>query len=167
MELVVRQGEREERVQVRRDDGGYEIAIGDRTYRVDATAARAGVQSLRIDGAQHEVAVRHQGEGVYWVSTAHGSGPVAVADPLTHLASQTRGGKEGRRRQTLKAYMSGRVVTLLVEEGQQVATGQGVLVLEAMKMENEIRAEHDGTVTKIHVQPGQAVENGNPLFELE
>jgi biotin carboxyl carrier protein len=45
--------------------------------------------------------------------------------------------------------------------------GQGVLVLEAMKMENEIRAEHEGTVTKIHVQPGQAVDLGNPLFELE
>ncbi|HEX9944904.1 MAG TPA: biotin/lipoyl-containing protein [Thermoanaerobaculia bacterium] len=167
MDLVVRHGEREERVRVRRDDGGYEIAIGDRAYRVDADAARAGLHSLRIDGAQHEVAVRRQGEGVYWVSTAHGSGPVEVADPLAHLASQASGGKGGKRRQRVNAYMPGRVVTLLVQEGQEVAAGQGVLVLEAMKMENEIRAEHDGTVTKIHVQPGQAVETGNPLFELE
>lgn len=167
MDLIVRQGDREERVKVRRHDGGYEVILGDRTYRVDATAARAGLYSLRIDGAQHEVAVRRQGEGVYWVSTAQGSGPIEVADPLTHLASQNLGGKGGRRRQTVKAYMPGRVVTLLVHEGQEVATGQGILVLEAMKMENEIRAEHDGTVTKVHVQPGQAVESGNPLFELE
>ena len=167
MELVIRHREREERVQVRRNGEGYEVSIGGRTYRVDAEAARAGLHSLRIDGAQHEVAVRRQGEGTYQVSTAHGSVPVEVTDPLTHLASQTRGGKGGRGRQRVNAYMPGRVVALLVEEGQAVTTGQGIVVLEAMKMENEIRAEHDGTVTKIHVQPGQAVDTGNPLFELE
>jgi biotin carboxyl carrier protein len=167
MELIVRHGEREERVQVRRNDGGYEVVIGGRTYHVDASAARPGLHSLRIDGGQHEVAVRRQGEGAYWVSTVHGSGAVEVSDLLTHLAAQTRGAKGGRRRQTVKAYMPGRVVTLLVEEGREVAAGQGILVLEAMKMENEIRAEHDGTVSKIHVQPGQAVDLGNPLFELE
>ena len=167
MDLIVRSGSREEKVKVRREDDVYEVTIGDRTYRVDAARARPGLQSLLIGGAQHEVAVRHQGEGVYWVSTAQGSGPVEVSDPLTALATQSRSGQGGRRRQTVKAYMPGRVVTLLVEEGQEVAAGQGVLVLEAMKMENEIRAEHDGTVTKIHVQPGQAVDNGNPLFELE
>ena len=167
MELIVRHGEREERVKVRRNDDGYEVVIGDRTYQVDAKAARPGLHSLRIDGAQHEVAVRRQGEGTYWVSTAHGAGPVEVSDPLAHLAAQSRGAKGARRRQTVKAYMPGRVVTLLVEEGSEVTAGQGILVLEAMKMENEIRAEHEGTVTKIHVQPGQAVDMGNPLFELE
>lgn len=167
MNLIVRHGDREERVKVRRDGDGYEVSIGGRTYHVDAEAARAGLHSLRIDGAQHEVAVHRQDEDTWWVSTAHGAGPVEVADPLTHLAAQTRGGEGGRRRHTIKAYMPGRVVTLLVQEGQEVTTGQGVLVLEAMKMENEIRAEHDGTVTKVHVQPGQAVDMGNPLFELE
>ena len=170
MDLIVRSGSREEKVKIRRDDDFYDVTIGDRTYRVEAATARAGAQSLRsllIDGAQHEVAVRHQGEGVYWVSTGQGAGAVEVADPLTALATQSRAAKGGRRRQTVKAYMPGRVVTLLAAEGDEVAAGQGVLVLEAMKMENEIRAEHDGTVTKIHVQPGQAVDNGTPLFELE
>ncbi|HSK75745.1 MAG TPA: biotin/lipoyl-containing protein [Thermoanaerobaculia bacterium] len=167
MDLIVRHGERVEKVRVRRNDGGFEVTIGDRTYHVDAASPHAGVRSLRIDGAQHEVAVRRQGEGSYQVSTAHGSVAVEVTDPLTHLAAQTRGGKAGRRRQRVTAYMPGRVVALLVEEGQTVTTGQGVVVLEAMKMENEILAEHDGTVTAIHVQPGQAVDMGTPLFELE
>jgi biotin carboxyl carrier protein len=170
MDLIVRSGSREEKVKVRRDDDVYEVTIGDRVYRVEAATARRGVQSLRslrIEGVQHEVAVRHQGEGVYWVSSGHGSGAVEVSDPLTALANQSRAAKGGRRRQTVKAYMPGRVVTLLVAEGEEVVAGHGVLVLEAMKMENEIRAEHDGTVTKIHVQPGQAVDNGTPLFELE
>lgn len=173
MDLIVRTvgpGSREEKVRIRREDDFYDVTIGDRTYRVEAATARAGSQSLRsllIDGAQHEVAVRHQGEGVYWVSTGQGAGAVEVVDPLTALATQARAGKGGRRRQTVKAYMPGRVVTLLVAEGAEITAGQGVLVLEAMKMENEIRAEHDGTVSKIHVQPGQAVDNGTPLFELE
>jgi glutaconyl-CoA/methylmalonyl-CoA decarboxylase subunit gamma len=167
MKLVVRQGQREEKVEVRRIDGGFEVTVGGRTYHVDAAAARAGLHSLRIDGAQHEVAVRPQAEGAWWVSTAQGGGAVEVSDPLTHLAAQTRGGKGGRRRERVTAYMPGRVVTLLVQEGQEVAAGQGIVVLEAMKMENEIRAEHDGTVSKIFVQPGQAVDTGNPLFELE
>jgi biotin carboxyl carrier protein len=167
MELVVRRGEREERVQVRRNDGGYEVTVGGRTYQVDALPARAGLHSLRIDGAHHEVAVRHQGESVYWVSTAQGAGAVEVLDPLAHLAAQSLGGKAGKRRQRVDAYMPGRVTAVLVEEGAEVAKGQGIIVLEAMKMENEIRAEHDGTVTKVYVQPGQAVDMGNPLFDLE
>jgi len=167
MELVVRHGEREERVRVRRAGDGFEVTLGDRTYRVDAGAARAGLHSLRIDGAQHEVAVHPQSDGIYRVSTAEGSAEVEVADPLTYLASRAQGGKGGKRRQRVDAYMPGRVVTLLAEEGQEVAAGQGILVLEAMKMENEIRADHAGRIGKFFVQPGQAVETGNPLFELE
>lgn len=166
MDLIVRHGEREERVKIRQDGDGFEVKVGDRTYHVDAVSARAGLRSLRIDGTQHEVAVRpHQDD--YWVSAASGSGPVSVTDPLTHLAAQSHGGKGGRRQQRVNAYMPGRVVSILVEEGQAVTAGQGIVVLEAMKMQNEIQAEHDGTVTKIHVQNGQAVEGGTPLFDLE
>ncbi|TNF74372.1 MAG: acetyl-CoA carboxylase biotin carboxyl carrier protein subunit [Acidobacteria bacterium] len=62
--------------------------------------------------------------------------------------------------------MPGRVVALLVEEGQEVESGDGLVVLEAMKMENEIRAETAGVVRKILVSEGQAVEGGDPLFEI-
>jgi biotin carboxyl carrier protein len=166
MDLIARLGEREEKVQVRRVDGGYEVVIGDRTHQVDAAIVRDGVRSLRIDGEQHEVSMRRK-DGSWVVVSRHGAVTVAVTDPLTHLANQTRGGKGGRRQQRVDAYMPGRVVTILVQEGDEVAAGQGILVLEAMKMENEIRAEHEGRLTKIHVQPGQAVDAGNPLFEIE
>ena len=166
MELIVRRGEREEKVRVRRDGDHYEVTVGERTWTVDAKTARGGLRSLRIDGAHHEVAVSTRGED-YWISTRDGGGPVSVTDPLTHLASQTRAGSGAKRRQKVTAYMPGRVVEILVEEGQEVTAGQGVVVLEAMKMQNEIRAEHDGKVTRIHVQPGQAVEGGDPLFEMD
>jgi biotin carboxyl carrier protein len=166
MELIVRAGDREEKVRVRRIDGGYEVVVGDRAYQVDAAAMHNGVRSLRIDGEQHEVSVRRKGED-WAVVSRQGAVTVSVTDPLTHLANQTRGGKGGRRHQRVDAYMPGRVVALLVQEGDEVAAGQGILVLEAMKMENEIRAEHEGRITKLHVEPGQAVDTGNPLFEME
>ena len=169
MELIVRHGERTEKVQVRRHDGGYEVTVGGRTYQVDAMASHAGVdslRSLRIDGAQHEVSVRPQGED-WSVTGRHGTATVAVTDPLSHLAAQTRSGKSGKRLLKVTAYMPGRVVAVLAQEGDAVTAGQGIVVLEAMKMENEIRAEHEGTIAKIFVQPGQAVDQGNPLFELD
>lgn len=166
MELIVRQGERQEKVRIRRDGDRYEVTVGERTWTVDAKTARGGLRSLRIDGSHHEIAVSVRGED-YWVSTRDGAGPVSVTDPLTHLASQTRAGSGAKRRQKVTAYMPGRVVEILVEEGQEVTAGQGVVVLEAMKMQNEIRAEQDGKVTRIHVQTGQNVEGGDPLFEMD
>ena len=165
MDLIVRHGEREEKVQVRRNGTGYEVTLGGRTFQVDAATARTGLRSLRIDGSQHEVAVRQVRDG-YWVSTPTAAVPVSVTDPLTHLAAQSHS-KGGRRNEKVTAYMPGRVVAILAQEGEAVTAGQGIVVLEAMKMQNEIRAEHDGTLTRIHVQPGQAVEGGDPLFELE
>ena len=169
MELIVRHGERTEKVRVRRRDGGYEVTVGDRSYKVDAATGQAdahGLRSLLIEGAQHEVSVRPQGED-WTITDRHGTAIVSVTDPLTHLAAETGGGKAGKRHRKVAAYMPGRVVAVLVQEGETVTAGQGVVVLEAMKMENEIRAEHDGAIAKVFVQPGQAVDAGDPLFELD
>ncbi|HEY2738547.1 MAG TPA: biotin/lipoyl-containing protein [Thermoanaerobaculia bacterium] len=173
MELIARHGDRTEKVRVRQHGNGYEVVVGDRVYQVDAANGETGgvrsLLSLLINGAQHEVSVRRDGlDGGEWtVSGRHGVAAVSITDPLTHLAAQTRGGKGGKRHKKVTAYMPGRVVAVLVEEGGTVTAGQGVIVLEAMKMENEIRAETDGTIARIFVQPGQAVDMGNPLFELD
>ena len=68
---------------------------------------------------------------------------------------------------TVTAPMPGKVVRILIKEGEQVKTGQGLLVLEAMKMENEIPAPKDGVVKKIYVKEGDAVNTGDPLIELD
>lgn len=165
--MIARHGEREERVRVAvLEGGGFEVTVGDRMYRLEVVAAGQGY-SLRIDGEQHEVAVLPRGNGTYWVGAARGGGLVGLADPLTHLARSAVAAKGGRRHQRVTAYMPGRVVAVLVAEGEEVAAGQGIVMLEAMKMQNEIQAEHAGTIRRIHVQPGQAVEGGDPLFEME
>ena len=68
--------------------------------------------------------------------------------------------------ETVNAYMPGRVVTLLAQEGETVKAGQGILVLEAMKMENEIKSETAGVLAEIFVAAGEAVEGGDPLFRV-
>ena len=168
IELVVRFGDREERVRVRRLDAHlWEVEVGGRVLGVDRVPTGPSLRSLLIAGAQHEVAVREEGEGRYVVSLDGAQRRVEVADPLTHLARRADGEGERRRAAPVAAYMPGRVVAILVAEGQPVAAGQGVVVLEAMKMQNEIQAEHAGVVKRLLVTPGQAVELGEPLFEVE
>lgn len=166
MEVVIRSGPREERAEVEKTADGYEVRIGDRSWRVDRAQARGALASLLIDGRQYEVVVRADNGGSYRVSTAHGTHQVDVIDPLTWLAQQAHGAAVGAGQQEINAYMPGRVVTVLVQEGDTVEPGQGLVVLEAMKMENEIQAEFAGTVEAVHVAAGDAVEGGQALLTL-
>jgi pyruvate carboxylase subunit B len=93
--------------------------------------------------------------------------PVEVVDERTrHIRSLTGAGTRAAGPPVLKAPMPGLVVRVPVEPGQRVAAGAGVVVLEAMKMENELRAPTDATVRAVHVRPGQAVEKGQVLVEF-
>jgi pyruvate carboxylase subunit B len=167
LELIVTVGGRTERVRVERVAGALTVRVGERSYAIDQQALATGHWSLLVDGEQFEVAVLPRGEGRWWVSSRRGGQLAEVADPLTHLARQGAAGRGGHRRQQVTAYMPGRVVAVLVGEGETVQAGQGVLVLEAMKMQNEIQAEHDGVVKRVCVAAGEAVEGGDVLFELE
>ncbi len=174
MELYLRSDDREERVAVDKTAAGFEVTIGNRVYRVDRVATAAG-HSLIIDGRQWEAtAVAGSGESGssrYSVNIGGGAREVGareitVLEPLRYLASLRASSDRSSRPHTVSAYMPGRVVSVLIAEGDVVRKGQGVVVLEAMKMENEIAAEEDGLVTKIHVSPGVAIETGDPLFEV-
>ena len=80
------------------------------------------------------------------------------------LTGRRGGGSSGG---VIRAPMPGLVVRVEVREGDRVAAGAGLVVVEAMKMENELRATRPGLVAKIHVTPGTAVEKGAPLVSLE
>ncbi len=187
MELIVRHREREEEVHLERTESGYRVVVGEASYEVDVALAGtvshsrpsgatsrsspfgATVHSLLIAGCQHEVTVRQiprrGDECVYQVTSAASTDEVGIMDPLTYLARSTHDAS-GSGAQQVTAYMPGRVVEILVAEGDEVAAGQGVVVLEAMKMKNEIQAETAGVVTRLLVAQDQAVEGGDPLFEI-
>ena len=167
MKLIVEHQGRAVEVVVDRQGGQWLVRVGATDYRVDAVALTGTARSLRVDGGQYEVDVAHLGNGRYEVSRGGWVEELEVQDPLAYLASQAHREVADHGSQTVTAYMPGRVAAVLVEVGARVAAGDGVLVLEAMKMENEIQAERDGVVSRIMVGLGEAVEDGDPLFELE
>lgn len=158
--VEVEQGDRPGQVRVSVDGKDYEVDVSD-------SGSAAGALSLLIGGRQVEVFSRRErsdgGAKTYELGIDGRQFSATVADPLAHLAQEAAGGAGSER---VDAYMPGRVVALLVEAGAEVEPGQGVLVLEAMKMENEIAAETGGIVKEFFVEVGQAVEGGDPLFQV-
>ncbi|HUR68822.1 MAG TPA: biotin/lipoyl-containing protein [Candidatus Thermoplasmatota archaeon] len=90
--------------------------------------------------------------------------PFRILDIKTGTAGDAGGGGRGAR---IKPPMPGKIVTVAVNEGDEVKTGQVLVILEAMKMQNEIVAPSAGTVKKVSVKPGQNVEGKDVLIELE
>ncbi len=173
MELIARTAgsgrteERVERVTIEREGDLYRIRVGERDYAVEARALGPFVRSLQVDSESHEVSIFRSGERGWSVGWAGRTEEVEVVDPLEHLAEAARGGDGARGRTQVRAYMPGRVVAVQVQVGDTVEVGAPLVVLEAMKMQNEIQAERAGTVVQVHVAAGQAVEGGDPLVEIE
>ncbi|MEO8382909.1 MAG: acetyl-CoA carboxylase biotin carboxyl carrier protein subunit [Acidobacteriota bacterium] len=165
MKYVVRDGDTDLSVEVHRHGAGYRVRIDERWLDVDLVDAGGFVRSLRLeDGSQFSI-VHHQEGNRHEISFPESTVVLEVIDPL---AAKRRGrddeiGATG----AIKALMPGRVVRVLVAEGEVVRKGTGLLILEAMKMENEILALADGTVQRIFVTAGQTVELGVELMFLE
>jgi biotin carboxyl carrier protein len=91
---------------------------------------------------------------------------LGVEDALRKRLASAAGARAPARGEAIRAPIAGKVVKVLVAVGDQIAPGKPVLVLEAMKMENELAAERGGAVTAIHKAAGQAVDTGDLLIEI-
>ena len=148
---------------------GERVTVGGRVMTATLTrVAGTPVRHLVVDGRSVAVALDAVGGG-RWVLTRQGERWEAeVVDERTrHIRSLTASGESGRRVGSLRAPMPGLVVRVLVEPGQSVAQGAGLVVLEAMKMENELRATAAGVVRAVPAKAGDTVEKGAVLVELE
>jgi biotin carboxyl carrier protein len=157
--------------------GGRERTIevdGDRVT-VDGEAVAASLRhrpgtplwQLTIDGRASDVVLQPLGRG-RWTAAAEGDQiEVEVVDERTrHIRSLTAGDRRSSGGEVIRAPMPGLVTRILVASGDTVLAGGGVLVLEAMKMENELRAPAPGVVRTVRVEPGQAVEKGQVLVDF-
>ena len=111
-----------------------------------------------VDGRPYEVVVDRQ---LHWIKSAHGLHRLEVHDLETPTVRPASG--DGR----VKAPIPGLVTRLLISQGDKVEAGQPLLVLEAMKMENEIRAPFDGVVSSISATVGQSVVRNQVLVEIQ
>lgn len=164
MKLIARQGEADREVEVLRHGAGYRVSIGGRWLDVDFVKAGEHVYSLRLeDGTQFSL-VHHREGTTHEITLGGGMVSVEVIDPTA--AKRRRGDDEMGASGIVKALMPGRVVRVLVGKGDTVRKGAGLLILEAMKMENEIQAPADGTVDELFVTSGQTVEAGADLVHI-
>ncbi|MGE4053355.1 MAG: biotin/lipoyl-containing protein [Vicinamibacterales bacterium] len=152
-------------VAVERAGSGFVVTIGDRTWTVDAVRVDARSLSLLMSGndgggiASHEVAlVPDRVTGHLSAHLRSTSMPVALNGWRQRSTRDDRQGGAGQVR--VVAPMPGKVVRVLAGPGAAVTARQAIVVIEAMKMENELRAGRDGVVAEITVVPGQSVEAG-------
>ncbi|HSM12809.1 MAG TPA: acetyl-CoA carboxylase biotin carboxyl carrier protein subunit [Thermoanaerobaculia bacterium] len=167
MELIARLGERIERVSIERHGDVYRIRVGERDYEVESRSLGPFVQSLRVGAESHETALFRRGERGWSVGWLGRSVELELVDPLAHLAEQAHGEAGRHGRMVVSAYMPGRVVAVRTAVGEHIEAGQPLVVLEAMKMQNEIQSDRAGVVRVVHVSEGEAVEGGDPLVEIE
>ena len=142
----------------------YEVTIDGALHTVDTQTLRSGVLSMLIDHRSHTVEVRSEGDK-HKVDVGGRTVDVTLVDELRHGSVSVAEAAEGP--QEIRAMMPGKVVTTLVKVGDEVTPGQGLLVVEAMKMENEVKAPAAGVVKELRVEAGQAVEAGEVLARLE
>ena len=148
---------------------GAEVTVAGRGYRAELQPlAGTPMRQLVLSGAATSLGVEAAGEG-RWLLTYQGDR--AEVEVLDERARRIRGlaaaSPAARGPAALRAPMPGLVVRVQVEPGQAVAAGAGLVVLEAMKMENELRAAAAGVVRSVRVTAGEPVEKGQVLVELE
>ena len=123
------------------------------------------VYSLLIDGRSHVVRVSPTAEGLE-VELRGTVIPVEVKHPLEKMLQASSGSRAAARGETVSAPMPGVVVALRVRPGDAVRAGQAVVVVEAMKMQNELAVMHDGVVSEVLVAERAAVSAGQVLVRL-
>ena len=118
--------------------------------------------SVLMDGHSHEICATPSHDGKLKLQTGRFEFAGEVVDPRS-WRGRRHGSSEAEGRQQIFAPMPGKVVRALVKVGDAVEAGQGLLVVEAMKMQNEIRSPKSGTVERVLVEEGQAVNAGQVL----
>jgi glutaconyl-CoA/methylmalonyl-CoA decarboxylase subunit gamma len=150
--------------------GGWRVVIDGVAREVEIQPIRPGSYWLRFaDGRSITVDVDPAKDGDWLVESRGVSFPVKLLDHRKKLlaAAQAQRAQQGATGPTVvRAPMPGKVVKLLCKPGETIAAGAGLIVVEAMKMENELRSPREGVVQTVHVKEGQAVEGQEPLVTL-
>jgi biotin carboxyl carrier protein len=146
--------------------GLYEVRIGDRVHIVDAFQHDYGTLSLIVDTQSYTAMIDERGNELR-VRVKDSVFPLEILDEkkLRMRRASARYTVEGK--QTITSPMPGKVVKVLVALGDEVKEGQGLVVVEAMKMENEMRSPKSGRVVELLVKEGQAVEGNARLCAVE
>ena len=153
------------RLELEKTDSGWKCVVDGNAMQVDAVLTRRDVISLIVAGRSYEIKREQTYSDLHmWVGSERFA--VELRDPRSFRGRRDAASEEHGPRKLL-APMPGRVVRVLVEEKSQVEVGQGVVVVEAMKMQNEIKSPKKGIVQKIVAAAGATVNGGDVLAIVE
>jgi biotin carboxyl carrier protein len=150
-------------LEVERHGSTYRVRIGERWIVADLIAV-GGLRSLRLENGTQFLLAHHREGTMHQITIRASRVDIEIVDPLA--LRRKRGDDHLGDSGIIKALMPGRISRVLVEKGAEVRRGTGLLVLEAMKMENEIPAPADGVIDEIFVKAGDTVEGGADLLHL-
>lgn len=145
----------------------HRVVVDGTVYEVDFDSISGQpVYSLLVDGQSYEAYVYPSDEG--WQVLIHGRLYAAQVEDERErrLRAAGGGGVAERGEYLLKAPMPGLVVSILVDEGQDVKKGDVLVVLESMKMQNELKCPRDGSISRLRVKPGDSVEQRQTLLSV-
>lgn len=152
-------------VQLREQGGTFEIELDGAVLSADLTLlAEPSLHSLLVEGRSREMVLARKGDSVL-VSLDGQAIEVRVLDELGRALDELAG-QRGSGALEIVAPMPGVIVSVAVKPGDEIAAGQAVVVLEAMKMQNELAAEAPGIVERVLAEPGTSVQGGAVLVVL-
>jgi len=156
---------RSHRLELKRVDGGWDCELDGRAVKLDAVLSRPDVLSILIEGKSYEIKRERTATDMHlWVGPVRYG--VEIRDPRS-LRGRKSSTADEQGMKKLIAAMPGKVVRVLVSEKSEVEVGQGILVVEAMKMQNEMKSPKNGVVIKILAKEGTAVNAGDVLAIVE
>lgn len=162
MKFEVRIGGKTRVVELTQEDTCWQVGLDGKATEADALAIAPDLLSVLLDGRSYEIRVTPRPDGAITLQTAGQEFTAEVLDPRA-WRGRRHGGVEAEGRQQIAAPMPGKVVRVLVETGQKVEIGQGLVVVEAMKMQNEVRSPKSGTIERLMAKEGQPVNAGEVL----
>ncbi len=166
MKIAVRIDNRTRAVKVIREAERWRISLDGESLDADAVEIAANIFSILLNGKSYEVRIAPTPTGALTLQTAHREFTAEVLDPRA-WRGRRHGALEAEGRQQILAPMPGKIVRVLVQAGEKVEAGQGLIVVEAMKMQNEIRSPKSGTVERLLVKEGQPVNAGEVLAWID
>lgn len=140
----------------------YKFKINGKDYQVTIGEAEGKMLSVNVNGADYQVEL----ENAPAAAPAAPAAAPAASTPAPAAAAPAAPKAPAGAGEKVNSPLPGVIVEVSVKEGQTVTSGQKVAVLEAMKMENEISAPKDGTITAIHVNKGDSILEGAPIVTI-
>ena len=169
MPVQVKVDDRTTWVELVSQNGSFlEVSIDGKIYKVDLLHTADGTFSIIEGGHSFNIElVPHKTPKLYTAYTFYKSYEVSIIDAETRYLQSRGGAGFGANSNTISSPMPGKVVKILVNEGDNVTEGQTVIIISAMKMESEYKAPKNGIIKKVNVNEGDTIDGNQILIELE